>query len=127
MRMEPISEMLGSIERYNSDHLPILQDRCFGKVTGIFDSIRNYVSHVVGITYQTIDKDLLKRSWEELMTKLSTPGLRRTTGRFQEKLFLLLHKTLRSKSRILQRRLNSTTCKPLWLNVFKINRERGNI
>lgn len=33
----------------------------FKQINGFFDSIRKYVSHVVGITYQTIDKDLLKR------------------------------------------------------------------
>jgi len=33
----------------------------FKQISGFFDSIRKYVSHVVGITYQTIEKDLLKR------------------------------------------------------------------
>ena len=33
----------------------------FKQITGFFDSIRKYVSHVVGITFQTIEKDLLKK------------------------------------------------------------------
>lgn len=33
----------------------------FNKVTGFFDSIRKYVCHVVGITFQTIEKQYLSR------------------------------------------------------------------
>lgn len=33
----------------------------FGKITGFYDSVRKYVCHVVGITFQTIEKQYLVR------------------------------------------------------------------
>lgn len=40
------------------DHILLMSDLC-DRIVGFQDSIRKFVCHVVGITFQTIDKGLL--------------------------------------------------------------------
>lgn len=44
------------------------------KIVGFSDSIRKFVCHVVGITYQTVDTDYLSQLLGALMIKLYNIG-----------------------------------------------------